>query len=134
MFRSGVVTLFLCAVNAVAQDGGGGAQGPGGIGSILPMLVIMFVIIYFLMIRPEQKKQKKRQQMIAGIHKGDKVLTIGGVYGSVVGVKEDKLSVKIAENTTVDLRKGAVSEVITKKGDTEAEGSQKKLDTDNKKS
>ncbi|MBD3345567.1 MAG: preprotein translocase subunit YajC [Chitinivibrionales bacterium] len=88
-------------------------RGVGGANMIF-MMVIMFGIIYFLMIRPEQKKQKNRQKMIGEMKKGDKVVTIGGVYGTVGNVKENSLMVKIAENTVVEVRKGAVSEVLNK--------------------
>jgi preprotein translocase subunit YajC len=76
------------------------------------MMVVMFAIIYFLMIRPEQKKQKSRQQMINNVKKGDKIVTIGGIYGTVGNVKDGVIMIKIAENTVVELRKGAISEVI----------------------
>ncbi len=113
-----VIAVMLSVTGVMAQNG---ADPKGGIMSILPMLLVMFVIIYFLMIRPEQKKQKKRQEMIGSIKKGEKVLTIGGVYGTVQAMKDDKVRLKIAENTTVDLRKGAISEVINQKSETKSD-------------
>ncbi|MFP4416747.1 MAG: preprotein translocase subunit YajC, partial [Chitinispirillaceae bacterium] len=92
-------------------------QQPGGnfFTGVLPMMLVMFAIIYFLMIRPEQKKQKDRQKMIDAIKKGDKVLTIGGITGTVSNIKGTMVNLKIAENTTVEVTKSAISSVIDEK-------------------
>lgn len=90
-----------------------GAGGAGGfLGSILP-LVLMFAIFYFLLIRPQQKKAKQRNAMLDALKKGDKVVTIGGVHGTIMELKEDTLIVKIAENTRVTMEKGAVNQVVS---------------------
>jgi preprotein translocase subunit YajC len=99
-------------------------QGSKGMfGSVMPMMVVMFVVIYFLMIRPEQKKQKLRQKMISEMKKGDRVLTAGGIYGSIQNVKNDVVVVKIADDTNVEVLKSAVSSVVvpdTQKKDSES--------------
>jgi preprotein translocase subunit YajC len=122
--------LFLSIVGllpaVVYAQQGGNAPSSSMFGSILPMMLIMFIIIYFLMIRPEQKKQKKRQQMINEMKKGDKVLTVGGIYGRISSLKGDTLVVKIAENTSVEVTKTAVSSVITKDGDSNSDTKDKK--------
>ncbi|WP_134700050.1 preprotein translocase subunit YajC [Ammoniphilus sp. YIM 78166] len=90
-----------------------GAGGAGGVlGSILP-LVLMFAIFYFLLIRPQQKKAKQRNAMLDALKKGDKVVTIGGVHGTIMELREDTLVVKIAENTRVTMEKGAVNQVVS---------------------
>ena len=78
-------------------------------------MVVLFAIMYFLMIRPQQKKQKDQQNMLKNIKKGDKIVTIGGIIGTVGVSKEgeDTIMVKIAENTVVELRKSAVATVLT---------------------
>ena len=81
-----------------------------GLGSMAPMLIIMAVLIYF-MWRGQKKEQKRRQEMIDGVKVGDKVVTIGGIYGEVVNVKDQSFIVKIAENTRIELMKSAVSSV-----------------------
>ena len=81
-----------------------------GLGSMVPMIVVMAVLIYF-MWRGQKKEQKRRQEMIEGVKVGDKVVTIGGLYGEVLTVKEQTFIVKIAENTRVELMKSAVSSV-----------------------
>ncbi|MBD3321514.1 MAG: preprotein translocase subunit YajC [Chitinivibrionales bacterium] len=109
-FFAGVILCASFAAFAQERPPGGGL----GSGNMIFMMVIMFAIIYFLMIRPEQKKQKNRQKMISEMKKGDKVVTIGGVFGTVGNVKDNSVMVKIAENTIVEVRKGAVSEVVNK--------------------
>jgi len=81
-----------------------------GLGSMAPMIIIMAILIYF-MWRGQKKEQKRRQEMIDGVKVGDKVVTIGGIYGEVVAVKEQTFIVKIADNTKVELMKSAVSSV-----------------------
>ena len=91
----------------------------------MPMLIFMFVIIYFMMIRPEQKKSKERQKLIAGLKKGDKVLTAAGMIGMVGNVKETTVMVKIAEDTVVEFAKSAVTQVMNSDG-TEKDGKETK--------
>lgn len=113
----GISTVATLAQDQPAQPGGGGF-----LVNVLPMMLIMFAIIYFLMIRPEQKKQKERQSMMSTLQKGDKVLTIGGLHGTVTNVKENVVMVRIADNTVVEVAKTAVSSVVNK---TEDGGSKK---------
>ncbi len=95
------------------------AGGAGGfLGSILP-LVLMFAIFYFLLIRPQQKKAKQRNAMLDALKKGDKVVTIGGVHGTIMELKEDTIIVKIAENTRVTMEKGAINQVVSSDAATE---------------
>ena len=62
-------------------------------------LGLMFAAMYFLMIAPQRKKQKEHEKMLKAIGPGDEIVTAGGVFGQVVSVKEDRLVVRIAENT-----------------------------------
>ena len=80
----------------------------GGFGSMIPMVIVMAVLIYF-MWRGQKKEQKRRQEMIDGVKVGDKVVTIGGIYGEIVAVREQSFIVKIADNTRIELMKSAVS-------------------------
>ena len=91
--------------NAPAEE----QQSPwGGFGSMIPMVIVMAVLIYF-MWRGQKKEQKRRQEMIDGVKVGDKVVTIGGIYGEIVAVREQSFIVKIADNTKIELMKSAVS-------------------------
>ena len=93
--------------------GATGAQGEGGGGgsSMLIMLVAIFAIFYFLMIRPESKRRKQRKEMIDSLNRGDKIVTIGGLYGEVQDVHEDRVVIKIAEGLKVEVAKSAVNAV-----------------------
>jgi preprotein translocase subunit YajC len=86
---------------------GQGAAGSGGMGSII-LILLTFVIFYFLLLRPQQKKEKQRQNMINNLKNGDKVITTGGMYGVVTGIKDDIITVKIASSTNVDFVKNAI--------------------------
>jgi len=91
-----------------------------GIISIVP-LILIFVIFYFFLIRPQQKRLKDHKAMVAALKRGDKVVTSGGILGTVERVLEnDKIEVKIADNINVELIKssgiqGLVTDNTTKK-------------------
>ena len=88
-----------------------GQPGDSGLMSFLPMILI-FVAFYFLLIRPQRQKQKKHEKMIQALDKGEKVKTVGGMYGTITGVKDNCFVVRIAENVKVEISKEAVSAKI----------------------
>jgi len=75
----------------------------------------MVVIFYFLLIRPSQKKEKDRKKMLEAIQKGDKVITVGGMYGVVVSVRpeENIIVLKIADNTKVEFAKSSIQSKVS---------------------
>ncbi len=87
------------------------AQAPAGgsMGGMLLTFGLMFAVMYFLIIRPQQKRQKDHQKMLDALKKGDRVISNGGLHGVVKEVREDVVLVKIAENTVVELSRGAVA-------------------------
>ena len=76
--------------------------------SLVP-LVIMLGIFYFLLIAPMRKRQKQQEQMIAELKTGDHVVTAGGIYGTIVGIKEDRLTLRIADQVKVEVTKSSIS-------------------------
>jgi preprotein translocase subunit YajC len=72
-------------------------------------LVLIFVIFYFLLIRPQKQKEKEHQKMIAGINKNDEIVTLGGIHGTVVNVKEKTLILRIDENVKMEIDKNSVA-------------------------
>ncbi len=95
---------------AFAQDGGG----LGGIEPLIP-LVLIFVVFYFLLIRPQQKKAKAHREMIAGLRRGDRVVTSGGIVGQVQRVIGDsELSVEIADGVRVRVMRAMIAELVSK--------------------
>lgn len=101
--------------DAFAQAGGAGAAaGNPTIGTILNAVpfVAMLAIFYFLIIRPQQQRQRQTDAMLKALKKGDRVLTSGGLYGTVVGVDEGKVVLKISDDVKAEFAKSAVSQVI----------------------
>ncbi len=87
------------------------ADGGGGFAGMVPFILIIFVI-YFLMIRPQSKKAKQHAQMLTELKKGDRVVTIGGVYGSIIEVKEKTFLIKVSPNTEMEFLKSSVAEKL----------------------
>lgn len=79
---------------------------------MLLQFVPIFVIIYFLMIRPQRQRQKQLEKMIQGLKKGDRVLTSAGIYGTVVGIDDQKAVLRIADQTTVEFTKGSIVQIL----------------------
>ena len=78
-------------------------------------LILIFAIMYFLLIRPQQKKMKEHQAMVAGLRRGDTVVTQGGLIGKVVKVKEDnELEVEVADGVKVRVVQNTVAQVLNK--------------------
>ena len=96
-------------VIALLQSGGGTAA---LIANILPILAIGLVF-YFIVIAPANKQRKKTQQMLNSLKKGDRVLTTGGIYGTIQGVEAEVVYLKIAENVKVKVARSAISGVVT---------------------
>ena len=85
------------------------AQGqPGGIALFLPLILIM-VIFYFLMILPAQRRQKKVTEMLSTLKNGDKVITNGGIYGTIVGLEGDTVQLRIAEQVKMKVARNAIA-------------------------
>ena len=84
-----------------AQQGGGGL-------SLIIMMVAIFAIMYFLMIRPQQKKQKELQRFRNELKKGDKVVTVGGIYGTVVDIQDSTVLIKVDGETKLRVDKSSI--------------------------
>ena len=88
---------------------GGPAQGQGV--STLVMMGLMFGIFYFILIRPQMKAQKEQQKMIAAVKTGDKVVTSGGILGTVANVKEKTVIIKIADTVKIAVLKANLASI-----------------------
>ena len=85
-----------------------GATGVEGLISFMP-LIIIFVIFYFLLIRPQQKKQQQHKSMLDALKRGDKVITTGGIYGTIEGLTETSLQLKIANQVKITISRSAIA-------------------------
>ena len=82
---------------------------------IIPYILI-FVIFYFLVFKPQKDKQKQHKEMIANLKKNDQVVTSGGIYGTVVNVKEKTVVVRIDDNAKMEVDREAISTVVKSNG------------------
>jgi len=86
------------------------AQGPAGLlASPLLMMVVVLAIFYFLLILPQQRRQKQLRQMLATLKAGDKVITNGGIYGTIVGTEGDAVQLRIAEQVKIKVSRSAIA-------------------------
>lgn len=98
----------------LAQDAA--AAAPAGIESYLVTygpLVLMFVVLYFLLIRPQQRRQKTRNMMLGNLKKGDKVVTIGGLHGTILEMNDDTVILRVNDVTKLTFDRSAVNTVTT---------------------
>ena len=110
--------LDFITIGMGGMPGGAGAQ--GGQQSPYMMIgwvVIMLALFYFLLIRPQQRKEKERRNLISSVKTGDKIIFGGGLIGIVANIKDNVFTVKIADNTKIDVLRGAVTRVIQKDED-----------------
>jgi len=107
--------MLISTANAAAASGpaAGGDPTMAIIGQFLPIILIV-VIFYFLLIRPQQRRMKAHQAMIAGLKRGDVVVTSGGMIGKVKSVADDEVRVELAPNVEVRVVRGTISEVRAK--------------------
>jgi len=95
---------------AWAQGTGGGGSGSGGLLSLVPF-VLIFVIFYFLLIRPQQKRQKEQKALLEALKKGDKVVTASGIWGSIVNVGKETVTLQIADNTKIKMQRDQIGRI-----------------------
>lgn len=95
-------------------------QSAGGTAALLQFLPIVAIglIFYFLVIAPANKQRKQTQEMLSSLKKGDRVVTSGGIYGTVQGVEPDAVYLKIAENVKVKVARSAITGLVS--GDSES--------------
>ena len=87
------------------------AQGQSPIASLIPV-VAMVLIFYFLLIAPVRKRQKQHDEMLANLKNGDRVVTNGGIIGTVAGIQEDRVRLKIADQVKIEVTKQSVASLV----------------------
>ncbi len=93
------------------QAAGGGGGQPSMLTALIPFIFI-FVIFYFIIIMPARKKQKMHQSLIASLKGGERIITTGGIYGTVSRVMEDRIEIIVDKNTKLQVTKPSISAVI----------------------
>ena len=99
----------VSSVDATAAEG---AAAGGGLGSSLIMIALMLLVFYFLLIRPQKKRDKEAKDMMAALKKGDKIVTIGGIRGTVAAVTEQTVFVKVDDNAKLEFNRSAIATVV----------------------
>jgi preprotein translocase subunit YajC len=115
---------FHLVSEAYAQ---GGSQPGGSIAPMWPMFLLIFAVFYFFLIRPQQKKQKDLQNMLTALAKGDRVVTIGGIFGTIVNIKkkdeknagDDIVVLKVSDTTKLEMLRSSIARVIEKENEPE---------------
>ena len=101
----------------LAQQGAG--SGAGSLVSLFPIALII-LIFYFIMYRPIRQRQKSLDAMIAGLEKGDRIITTGGVHGTVVDVKEHTIMLKISDQVKIKVSRNAIASLQSQPDQTAA--------------
>ena len=112
-----MITHIFANSFVLAADSGAG----GGL-SLIILFAPLFAIWYFLVIRPQQQQRRKTQDMLANLKTGDRVLTTGGIYGSIVSFRNGVVQLHIASQVKVDVARTAIAGVVTE--ETGGEGKQ----------
>lgn len=102
------MTLFA-ALGPVLADGGGAGAGVANI----VLIVLIFVVFYFLLIRPQQKQAKRQRALVESLAAGDRVVTVGGIHGTIRSVDDETLSLEIAPGTNVTVARQRIVSKVT---------------------
>lgn len=84
----------------------------GGLFSMIFPFILMIAVFYFLLIRPQQKKQKARTAMLSALKKGDKIITIGGLHGTIVEITDDTVVLRVNDVTKLTFDRSSISHVV----------------------
>ncbi|PIU31026.1 MAG: preprotein translocase subunit YajC [Syntrophobacteraceae bacterium CG07_land_8_20_14_0_80_61_8] len=104
--------LGVAYAMGIGGTGAGDAAG-GGLAAFVPLL-LMVGIFYFLLIRPQQKKQKDHQSMLAALKKGDRIITQGGIHGTIANLSDTMATIEIAEKVRVKIQRGYIAGILAK--------------------
>ena len=99
--------------DALAEGPAAAAGGQGGLGALVPFIVL-FAVFYFLLIRPQQKRVKEHKKVVDTLAKGDEIQTESGIMGKVVDLSENVVKVEIADGVQIKIRRQAVQAVLPK--------------------
>jgi len=120
-----IIALSLMSMGGCQMPAGEGGGGGGALTSFLPFILI-FVLFYFLILRPQQKQSRTRADMLKSLKRGDNVITSGGIYGKIVTVADDVMTIEIAKGVNIRISRSGVA------GLQASEGSEQKEDKSGK--
>lgn len=99
-------------LNLLAMAPQGGEAGGGSMVSTLIMFGVIFAIFYFMIIRPQQKRTKEREKLLSELKKGDKIVTSGGIHGSIAGLDEKTALIDLGNNVKIKVERSAIGSVV----------------------
>ena len=105
--------MIFAGLFAFSQQANQAARPQGNLLQVLFPFILVFVIFYLLIILPSRKKQRRHQEMVEQLKAGDKIITTGGIFGTVMGVQKDRIEVKVSSNVKIDITKGAVGTILS---------------------
>lgn len=111
----------------LAQGAPGKPDAPGELGGLFFPIVLAVVFVYFFLIRPQKKEQEAKQNLLGALKKNDRVVTSGGMYGTIVNIKDDEVTLRVDDQNKVKIRfaKSAISRVVTDSASPAGDGSKK---------
>ena len=109
---------FAYAMAQTPNSGGG----PSAVMTQLLFFAAIFAIFYFLLIRPQQRQKKDREAMLAAVKKGDRVVTTSGLHGTVVGLSDNTVTLKVADSVKLDFDRSALGRIASVSGEKESGG------------
>lgn len=104
-----VLALNVFLLSGPPPEGGG-----GGLASLFLPFLLVFVVFYFFIIRPQKKREDTRKSMIEAVKKGDRIVTIGGVHGTVTKVDDTSVLAQVDDNVKLRFDKNAIASIVTK--------------------
>ena len=109
------MSVMMNILMSTTQQAQGNGDSPSALVSLIPF-VLIFVVFYFLFIRPQTKRQKEHQQMMSSLKKGDRVMTSGGLIGTIVGVGDETVTVRFGDNFKTEVGKSYISGKVDENG------------------
>ena len=103
-----MIFMSGCYLTGAPPEGGEGEGGAGDIAPLIIFMVLIFGLMYFTMIRPQRKKQKEQQELLADLRKGDRVITAGGIYGTIESITEENVILKVESGATIRVLRSSV--------------------------
>ena len=89
----------------------GAEAGGSSLLALLPPMIMMFLIFYFILIRPQQKKQKEQRRLLDNLAEGDNVITMSGIHGTIKKLKDDVVTLQIADNVRIKIERSYISKL-----------------------
>ena len=120
--------IMALGTTATNSTGSTSTATSGSMWTTLITFGLIILIFYFLIIRPQKKRDKEARDMLAAMKKGDKVVTIGGIRGTVAVVKESTVIIKVDDNTRIEFSKNAISQILDKKPETSSSKKSEKVE------